>query len=698
MTRHRPAPPRARAVRWAGGVALGALVLAAAPPPASAQQAPAPAALGTSVITPPQWPYPGETADSGEEHGQEAVRLREAVVREGALAPICGPSEAGREARFPLFDDTVVEVAEKYRETIDGNLVWHGEVEGTGDQTVIVTLSGGCDDEQGNEYLSAHFMLGGSVYDISPDGPGRVTVSEVTPVTDEDDHDPVPPMSRPAAPPAPDKSRAPRAKCKGSAKIAVIDTLVAYSPKARTEAGGDSQMKTLIAKAVSLANDAFATSDIDVRVRLVGTSYVSVPAAYDTQSGASLLAFASGDDGVVDTLPTLRDKYGADQVSVITGGSAMGGIGYTPEQPGPSWADWAYTVVARNAITHYSFAHEIGHNLGANHDWTTEPSQPNNGAAGYFPKKGDWSTVMAYESSCRTSTKGSCGRINRFSNGTQKYRGEKLGTSLTATHAADSSQFFETSGKAVAAYRTAKTDDSLCAVTTSVSPKGKGSVTPETKGPYAQNAKVYFTAKAAKGYVFNYWTLDGKKQSSKSTKFQVSIASKDHTLKATFKKGTTAKSSVSTKTSGSGTVKSTKSAKRAPVAEGTTLLYEAVPAAGWSFAGWRLDGSYAGDDDDIHLEVGEDDSELTAVFEPHEHGLDVRVEGGEGTIALSQPGPYAEGDTVHATADPADGFVFVDWLLDGEPYGGDESRELGETAVSFADDRGHTLTALLQPE
>ncbi|WP_411108840.1 InlB B-repeat-containing protein [Streptomyces sp. c-19] len=85
--------------------------------------------------------------------------------------------------------------------------------------------------------------------------------------------------------------------------------------------------------------------------------------------------------------------------------------------------------------------------------------------------------------------------------------------------------------------------------------------------------------------------------------------------------------------------------------------------------------------------------ELTAVFEQRRHALKVECEGGRGTVTLSQDGPYSDGDTVVATAVPDPGYVFVDWLLDGEPYGGDEELRSGETAVTF-DEEAHTLTAV----
>ncbi|WP_406333040.1 InlB B-repeat-containing protein [Streptomyces sp. NBC_00203] len=374
-------------------------------------------------------------------------------------------------------------------------------------------------------------------------------------------------------------------------------------------------------------------------------------------------------------------------MSIIASGTASGGIGYTPENPGPQWADWAYTVTAQSAISHYSFAHELGHNLGANHNWTTEPAQPDNGASGYFPKKGDWSSLMAYESGCRKATKGACGRINRFSNAQQTYRGEVLGVPTTKPGSADSSLVLNRTGTAVAAYRAAKTDNSLCGVTTSVSPTGGGSVTPEQQGPYTQGSKIYFTAKPSSGYVFDHWTLDGKKQTSTSTKIQLTLSA-DRTLKATFKKATTPASTVTTSTSGGGTVSTAKKSRDA----GGDALYEAVPAPGWHFAEWRLDGSYAGDDD-IALDPAPGTAQLTAVFERCRHTLDGRTEGGRGKVELSQPGPYADGDTVEATATPAKGYVFQDWLLDGQPYGGDEENAHGETAVTFQE-QSHTLTAI----
>ncbi|MET8981277.1 reprolysin-like metallopeptidase [Streptomyces sp. NPDC004539] len=724
-----------RARRWAACAALGAVVLGAAGlTPASAHgrtpevlspfgaaAAPAPG----DVLTPEgrgtrstRSTSDGLDSSRALSPSGTAVRQRAGTIRDEALAPICG-TKPGQEVRFPLFDDVLVKAVETGRETVDGHLIWRGEVPGTTDQTVLVTLTGGCDGTAGNEYLGAQFALGGALFDITATGPGKVVISETTPLVDEHEQQVVPPRAvrgapgagagagaggmsaseardprttrnTPGSPGGPRK--APKADCKGGANISVVDTLVAYTPKARAEAGGDAQIRAQAVKGVSLANEAFSASGIDVRLRLVYTTPVDVPAAYDTVSGTSLAAFAKKGDGIADTLPALRDQYGADQVSVIAGGTAAGGIGYIPAPAGPAWAEWTYTVVAQSAIATYSFGHEIGHNLGSNHDWTTDPGQPDNGASGYFPAKGDFSTLMAYESSCRTATKGGCGRVNRFSNSSQNYRGLPLGKPMTQTDSADSAAVLGASGKAVAAYRTAVTDDSLCGVTTSVSPAASGTVAPETPGPYAKNATVYFTATPAKGYVFDRWMLDGKQQTSTATRFAVTTAN-DRVLQAVFKKGTTPTAKVTTKSSGSGTVKATPTKKSLAAGDpliGTDLLYEAVPAAGWSFAGWKLSsGSYAGDLSRVGVRVGDSDQGLEAVFAPRTLTLELCPHG-HGTLTAARTGKYAVGDTAIVTARPAKGHVLAGWLLDGRPYAGSPS---GEAIVSFSDGHSHTLKA-----
>ncbi|QNP71522.1 hypothetical protein IAG44_20210 [Streptomyces roseirectus] len=697
--------PSRRPSTWATPTVLGALVLGLTgftppqqPDPYPPYDQRATALLARNVLTPAddEGPAPEDPADAAEELGRDVVRTRTAKIRPSALAPLCGPAKPGFEARFPLFEDVVVEAVEEARTAHGDHVVWHGTVKGTapsGDQDVVVTLKGGCDASGGDETLSAHFVLGGEHFAIEPAGPGTVRVHQITPLTSENDASPAAPRHRAGNVTYRTEGPAERSAPGCDSTIPVVDILAAYSPLALKEAGGASQIRAQIARGVSLTNDAFADSGARLRARLVGIVPISLPAAYDTVSPKTITALATPGDGIADTLPTLRTRYGADQVSTVVGGLAAGGIGYVPAPPGPSYADWAYSVVAEQAIWHFSFGHELGHNLGASHDRTTEPQQPTRplGANGYFPKSGEWSTVMAYESGCETATKGPCNRINRFSNAAQTYRGEPLGVALNKPLPSNTAAVFNTTGRAVAAYNAPKTPAALCPVTTSVSPAGGGTVTPAQEGPYARGMTTVFTAAPAKGYVFSGWTLDGKAAGS-APHLNVAMTS-GHTLKATFRKGTTPTRKVATRTTGKGTVKKAAKSRASTELEGTDHHFTAVPEPGHSFSHWVLDGSYAGNHDDIVLRVGQHDSELTAVFEKRQYNLALSSRG-RGTISASRPAPYGASDTVTVTAVPAPGYAFQDWLLDGKPYGGRERATKARTAVEM---RGHhRLTAVFR--
>ncbi|MBC9714619.1 hypothetical protein H9Y04_18845 [Streptomyces sp. TRM66268-LWL] len=649
-----------------------------------------------AVLTPPS---AADAPVSSDEIGEEAVRARTARVAPSAVDALCGRGPV-REVVFPLFDDTTVQVVEESRATEDGRLMWSGTVAGAEGQDVLVTLESGCDGSTEDALLGAQFMLGGSAYAVVPAGPGQVTISELTPMAEEDE----PPLDPPPAAPPVRSAPAPGPplvgpKCKGTKGIHVLDVLIGYTPGALKEARGEKQIRTQAARAVALANDAFADSGAKVRLRLVHTAPVGkLPGGLDTIGQPLLRAIADPADKVADHLHGLRDKSGADLVSVLAAGQQYGGLGYVPPAPGPRTTNFGFSVVAQSAIGHYSFGHEIGHNLGASHDRATQPVQPPPyGANGYFPRDGDWSTIMAYESGCRRATKGRCHRINHFETPRQRYRGEALGVPLGKRNEADTVDVFTRTAKAVAGYRAARSAPSLCAVKAAGHPTKTGYVTPARPGPYLPGSSAAFTANAAEGFVFDHWVLDGKRLPGKAATARVPMTG-DRTLTAVFRKGKAPTSKVSAKAKGKGKVVR-KSGRRGiqpdgGVLEGTDLLYEAEAAPGWRFAGWQLDGSYAGEDDTVALDVGADDMALTAVFEPRDQKVSLRT-AGKGTLSISEPGPYAEGDTLHVTAVPEPGHVFVDWILDGKPYGGDEEKGMGETTL-LLDERDHTLTAVFR--
>ncbi|MCX5205573.1 M12 family metallo-peptidase [Streptomyces sp. NBC_00237] len=683
--------------KWIGGVALGAMALGSAgfsAPPAPARPAASVFAGPGAVLSSVPADQPEKETDGG---GTEAVRQRNAMINPQALAALCaGPSE--REYSFPLFDDVTVEVVEHSRSVVGDIVILSADVVGAAGQHVVATAQNACDGNLGNEQVTAQFMLGGDSYAIESNGPGRVSITQVTPLGDEDESvsmsmPPAPDTQAPqprTAPVAPDKA------CQQGSNTTLIDLVVGYTPKALAEAGSVTQIRSDITRAVALANDGLADSKVNARLRLVNIPSVSsVPAVRDGVTQDLIKALATPRDGLLDEMMTYRDQYGADLVSVVAGGRAAGGLGYSPKAPSQKTANYGFNVVAHAALKNFSLGHEIGHNLGAAHDRTTQPNQPPPyGANGYFPSDGDFATMMAYESGCRKSTKGRCGRINQFSNPDLSYRGQPLGVPLGRPDEADAARIFNTTSKAIATYRSTKSSDTLCAVNTSVSPARTGTVTPSETGPYPKNSTMRFTAKPASGYVFSHWTLNGRTYGNAANSINIAVPS-DQRLVANFRTGSTPKPSVSTSATRGGTVRKAPAKRGAPATD--TLLYDAVPARGWSFSGWTLNGSFAGDDDTIELSPDDENLQLRAEFERNKYDLDIQVEGGSGKVVQADTGPYAEGDTVTVTATPDRGYKFTGWLLDGDTYGGDVDGTRGETAVSFQDNTDHTLTARFAP-
>ncbi|GGU39098.1 zinc-dependent metalloprotease family protein [Streptomyces lavendofoliae] len=235
-------------------------------------------------------------------------------------------------------------------------------------------------------------------------------------------------------------------------RIVTIDILAGFTARAVGEAGGERTLRARIRQAVTSTSQAFAAGAVNARLRLAGIVQAKVPARLDRSGDALLKAVARRGDGVADHLPGLRDRVGADLVTVVTGSNGPAGLANRPRRVTSRTSAHGYSLVAQKALAHHSLAHEIAHNLGAMHDYVTAPRGANS-ARGYFPPSGRWSTLEAYESSCRRATGGPCRRINRYSNPRQTYRGERLGAPLGRSRPADTVRAFNAVVGIVADYR-----------------------------------------------------------------------------------------------------------------------------------------------------------------------------------------------------------------------------------------------------
>ncbi|MGE0852402.1 MAG: M12 family metallo-peptidase [Hyphomicrobiaceae bacterium] len=185
----------------------------------------------------------------------------------------------------------------------------------------------------------------------------------------------------------------------------VIDVIVAYT-RAAASYYHDIE-PDLVALSIEVANESFRLSKLGhITLRLVHayqTDYVERGGVHFDH----VWRFADKGDGHMDEIHALRDRYRADAAILIVDDASGCGL-TTRVQPD---AEEAFAVVHHEcAAASYTVAHEVGHIIGARHEF------------GYVNGT-KWRDIMAYKESC-----GGCPRVPVWSNPTVLVSGEPAGT------------------------------------------------------------------------------------------------------------------------------------------------------------------------------------------------------------------------------------------------------------------------------
>ena len=391
---------------------------------------------------------------AGTKPSQHAKRSRlvtlDANVLAGRIAPPNADNDADRAERAARLPDTFrMNLFEDVTPTLkrtsvsaraDGGYTWEGVVPGKAIHEALLSIKNG--------QISGRVQLNNRLFSIDPVAGATHRITEV-------DSRSFPPEAPPRVRPQHrTESTQPAPKPQDSASEAaeaatIVRVFVAYTTRARQEAGGATGMQAKIDQAIDLANQAYARGNIPMRLQLAGSMAVAYNEGPGTPSrfGTNLENLTDGQQFA--TVRSRRNQTNADLVALLRadptacGTQCVCGLAWFPgggAMPTPSAAtrETGFSVTAHGCITNLSFHHELGHNMGLNHDrYVSDPAGTNIYNFGYVNFAQRVRTIMAYNNFCADRGQ-NCTRINWFSSPTIRATGNVvIGRARNTAGAAD---------------------------------------------------------------------------------------------------------------------------------------------------------------------------------------------------------------------------------------------------------------------
>jgi peptidyl-Asp metalloendopeptidase len=293
--------------------------------------------------------------------------------------------------------------------------------------------------------LSGNVNLNGATYQIRYDG-GAQIIREV----DQRLYPPDKPAVSVRAPTGPSAGASGATPAVSADDGSTIDVMVVYTATARQAAGGTTAMNSLVELGITETNTAYQNSSITQRVRLVYGGEISYAETRDIAT--DLVRLTNPSDGFMDSVHALRDQNKADIVSLwIEDGGNFCGIGYQLETVASWFEQYAFNVVVRDCATgNYTFGHELGHNMGARHDWIQDQTDnaPYTYNHGHIGRNNAFATIMSYQSSCS-----GCPRIQYFSNPNVSYNNIPVGVPEGQTRPTNNAKALNNTAATVANFR-----------------------------------------------------------------------------------------------------------------------------------------------------------------------------------------------------------------------------------------------------
>ena len=281
-----------------------------------------------------------------------------------------------------------------------------------------------------NERVRGRLSLGQDRYQIVTDRSGQVWLDQM----DMSQRPPTHPPGGVKIPPEaedPQSSDSPRTAHSGMTAAShqedddgeppVVDVLVFYTPAA-AEADNyedEADLRLAIQNAVDSANTGFLNSEVEGRVRLLGIKRWD----YD-ESQSSGMEEGLDDFTHSSEIQQLAERHSADLSALVADYGDFCGLAWLLEDYTDDWTHLSYSVtsVIPQCLGGQTLAHELGHNMGLNHEpeddggTSDDPIEPF--AFGHFQDE-EFRTIMATVDGCDNGGSvlgSSCPLIDHFSN------------------------------------------------------------------------------------------------------------------------------------------------------------------------------------------------------------------------------------------------------------------------------------------
>ncbi|MDM8522089.1 M12 family metallo-peptidase [Desulfococcaceae bacterium HSG8] len=350
----------------------------------------------------------------------------------------------------------------------ENNYTWSGKIGGQEDSTVVLSVVDGA--------MFGYINTGTDSYLIQPEDDGYHQV-----VTN-DPNALLAPHGDDAIVPGPEdlEKSVRRHVTRDTEDGSVIDVLVLYTAQMQTKYG--SSLNSLIQYFADLTNQAYTNSGVGTQIRLVHTERYDNSAAWEGTDNVTALYHIKDSAGVTAT----RDLYKADMVSLLrvysgTGGSCGVGFLMTPDWLGNQFESAAFSVVevrpVNEANPYYcselTFSHELGHNLGCDHDRDEGGTgYADGGAYDYsygYDISGEFATIMSYDYP----------EILSFSTPHVTYQGYPIGKGVDEPDSAYNALTINNT-RVIAANFRVNTTTSTSSTTTTVEPSTTTTIIPAT--------------------------------------------------------------------------------------------------------------------------------------------------------------------------------------------------------------------------